>query len=66
MTVFNNAILKSFKHLNFMADSIRNNIPGSGAFGCASAQIFWLGHPWHESALPAWSLSVPGQPEENQ
>ena len=34
---------------------------GSGPFGCAEAQICWFGQPWHASAFPAASLSVPGQ-----
>lgn len=33
---------------------------GSGPFG-ADAQIFWFGHPAHESAVPAFSDSGPGQ-----
>ena len=30
-------------------------------FGVADSHIFWFGHPWQASALPASSLSVPGQ-----
>ena len=36
---------------------------GSGPFG-AEAQADWLGQPAHASAVPAASLSVPGQSVE--
>lgn len=34
---------------------------GSGAFCMPEAHMFWLGHPLHESSLPACVDLVPGQ-----
>ena len=42
---------------------MKSSIPGSGNFGWAEAHIFWFGQPAHADDLPAFSLSVPGQPK---
>ena len=38
-----------------------STMTGSSPYGTPEEQIFWLGHPAHESALPASPLEVPGQ-----
>ena len=40
-------------------------IPGSGPLG-RLVQIVWFGHPSQALALPADSLSVPGQSEKDK
>lgn len=50
---------RTFRFTRFMR-SLMNGMSGSGPFG-AVEQIDWFGQPWQLSALPACSLSVPGQ-----